>query len=469
MHYKKKPTENARRTLMDIKSRQTLNNAFNAFSILTVAIMVITLFVLLGPIIWRGIDAYIFNATIEHRKIELELFNRGKAITLQAEIDEVENYRQPLYIIMNSFEHELEQIIKSNPARGFKLEADYELFKNDILKLLGPRKNERQAVMMRDRYGQTRWDGAMKILHELQYIESWDYSRNEAVKTYSPREKLYHGTKLETAFKKYINEEYLTKMLMPSWTFYYGFLTDKSYDAHLYGGVWAEVLGTIYLTFGAMFLAIPIGVISAVYLVEYARDTKVVSFIRSCIGTLAGVPSVVFGLFGLACFISDESFLQISNSPSVAAGCATLALLILPTIIRASEEAIRAVPHTYKEGAVGLGASKWQTVSKVILPASLPGILTGIVISMGRAAGETAPIIFTAAVSVGKPLSLSEIFTQPTPALPWNIYNLCTEHEAVDEIRHVQYGMIFTLVAIVLILNLSAIFMRAKISKKLKG
>ena len=156
------------------------------------------------------------------------------------------------------------------------------------------------------------------------------------------------------------------------------------------------------------------------------------------------------------------------------AGSLTLALLILPVVIRASEEAIRAVPRTYKEAALSLGAGKWRTICTVILPAALPGILTGIVISMGRAAGETAPIIFTAAVSVGEPLSLLkakfwEVLSQPTPALPWNIYNLCTEHEAVDEIRHVQYGMVLTLVVLVLALNTVAIIMRARISKKLRG
>jgi len=146
-----------------------------------------------------------------------------------------------------------------------------------------------------------------------------------------------------------------------------------------------------------------------------------------------------------------------------------LGLLILPTVIRSAEEAIRAVPNMYREAALSLGASTWQALRTVILPAALPGILTGIVISMGRAAGETAPIIFTAAVSVGKPLSLWQTFTQPTPALPWNIYNLCTEHEAVDEIRHVQYGMVLTLVLLVLLLNLAAIMARARIARRLRG
>jgi phosphate transport system permease protein len=153
----------------------------------------------------------------------------------------------------------------------------------------------------------------------------------------------------------------------------------------------------------------------------------------------------------------------------VLAGSLTLALLILPTIIRASEEAIRAVPQTYKEAALSVGAGRWHTVLTVILPASLPGILTGIVISMGRAAGETAPIIFTAAVSMGKPLKLAQTLTQPTPALPWNIYNLCTEHEAVEQIRYVQFGMVMTLVLLVLLLNVTAIVLRARIAKKLRG
>ena len=195
------------------------------------------------------------------------------------------------------------------------------------------------------------------------------------------------------------------------------------------------------------------------------RD-RLVSMLRVCISTLAGVPSIVFGLFGLAFFINT---LHLSSSKSVLAGSATLALLILPTIIRSAEEALKAVPHTYKEAALSLGASQLRMVLTVLLPAALPGILTGIIISMGRAAGETAPIIFTAAVSVGQPLKLWETLSQPTPALPWNIYNLATEHQAVDEIRHVQFGMVLTLVLLVLLLNLAAILIRARISKKMRG
>jgi len=142
---------------------------------------------------------------------------------------------------------------------------------------------------------------------------------------------------------------------------------------------------------------------------------------------------------------------------------------VLPTVIRASEEAIAAVPRAYKEGAMALGAGRFRTVATVILPAALPGILTGIVISMGRAAGETAPIIFTAAVSVGQMVKPSEVLSQPTPALSWNLYNLCTEHEAVDDLRHVQFGVAATLVLIVLALNLAAILLRACVARRLKG
>jgi phosphate transport system permease protein len=283
-------------------------------------------------------------------------------------------------------------------------------------------------------------------------------------KVFEPRADEFKGTILEPLFV-YV-EDNIEEMLHPRTTFYWRFLFDKSTDAHFFGGIWPEVLGTLYLTLGAMLFAVPMGVIAAIYLVEYARETRAIQLLRTCISSLAGVPSIVFGLFGLAFFINT---IHVSESKSVLAGALTLAILVLPTVIRASEEAIRSVPHTYKEAALSLGASKWRTVATVILPAALPGILTSIVISMGRAAGETAPIIFTAAVSVGRPISILETTSQPTPALPWNIYNLCTEHEAVDEIRHVQYGMVLTLVLLVLLLNVAAIVMRARIAQKLRG
>jgi phosphate transport system permease protein len=282
--------------------------------------------------------------------------------------------------------------------------------------------------------------------------------------THTPRVERFRGTSLEPLFGAL--ERDARAMLRPRTTVYWRFLFDPSFDAHIFGGIWPELLGTIYLAVGAMLFAVPLGIVTAVYVAEYAGESSFVSMLRTCISSLAGVPSIVFGLFGLAFFINT---LHVSPSKSVLAGSLTLALLVLPTVIRASEEALKAVPATYKEAAMSLGASKWRAIATVILPAALPGVLTSIIISMGRAAGETAPIIFTAAVSVGKPLAIWQTLTQPTPALPWNIYNLATEHEAVDEIRHVQYGMVLTLVVLVLLLNLAAIILRARISRKMRG
>jgi phosphate transport system permease protein len=337
--------------------------------------------------------------------------------------------------------------------------------KKELQALLGPLPGVPRPMLMRDQYGQTRWDRAQAKLARVLYREEWDYSdpKRGGVRLMQSRAVDFAGTPLAGLFP--LLERDLSAMLLPRRTVYWQFLTDLSFDSHFFGGIWPELLGTFYLTVGAMLAAIPMGVIAAIYLTEYAVEGRIVSLLRTCISTLAGVPSIAFGLFGLAFFINT---LKVSNSKSVLAGSLTLALMILPTVIRAAEEAIRAVPHTYKEAALSLGASRWHTVVSVILPAALPGILTGVVISMGRAAGETAPIIFTAAVSVGKPLALWQVFSQPTPALSWNIYNLATEHEAVDEIRHVQYGLVLTLVSLVLLLNVAAIVVRARIAKRLR-
>jgi phosphate transport system permease protein len=365
--------------------------------------------------------------------------------------------------MLAAFEDELAELDASHRQA---LRPQLREVKERLAELLGPDPGVSEAVMLRQRYGQTRWDRARVKLAGILFAVKWDYSdpRRMGKKVLVPRRLAFAGTRLEPLFP-YL-ERNLKSMLRPRFVFYWRFLADRSLDAHFFGGIWPEILGTFYLTIGAMLLAIPFGVIAAVYLSEFAAAGRVVSLLRVCISTLAGVPSIVFGLFGLAFFINT---LGLSASKSVLAGSATLALLILPTIIRASEEALKAVPQTYREAALSLGASPLRMVLTVLLPAALPGILTGIIISMGRAAGETAPIIFTAAVSVGRPLKLWETLSQPTPALPWNIYNLATEHQAVDEIRHVQFGMVLTLVLLVLLLNLAAILLRARISKKMRG
>ena len=447
---------------MNLSTRKLLDKSFSGLGLSSIALMGITLVLILAPIIWNGSKAYIFKGTIEHRKVMFDHFDRGNYDKLANEKSDVNTTRNFIYQSLDNFDEEL-KLMDSSERRKYR--SEYREFKKQIKELLGPSPTDRKPVLIRQQYGQNRWDRTLIKLHEILYIQEWDYSNPDSMGELveRPRIEEYRGTALEAIFPYLENN--IESMMLPKWTFYWQFLTDKSKDAHIFGGIWPEVLGTIYLTLGAMLFALPLGIIAAIYLCEYSKDGKIISLIRICISTLAGVPSIVFGLFGLAFFLNT---IQVSESKSVLAGALTLSLLILPTIIRSSEEAIMAVPRSYKEGALGLGASRWKTVVTIILPAALPGILTGTVISMGRAAGETAPIIFTAAVSVGAPITLLGTLTDPTPALPWNIYNLCTEHEAVDEIRHVQYGMVFTLVAIVLLLNLVAITMRAKISKKLR-
>lgn len=449
---------------MKLETRRILDKSFSGLGFLSIFLLSASLIIALGPIFVRGIGAFIFKGTVEFRRLNYQQFNRGDNDSLLRQLGAAKPYREKAFNMLTQFEKQVEDEEIPNAHEYIQ---DLREIERLLHELLGPAPGESEPVMMRDRYGRTRWDKAKETLHSILYMEKWDYSNPDAMgkKVLMPRVEEYKGTSIAALFP-YL-EENLEQMLQPRLTFYWQFLTDASFDSHLFGGIGAEVLGTLYLVLGTMLFAIPIGVISAVYLAEFSKETgKFIGLIRTFISTLAGVPSIVFGLFGLAFFINT---VKVSNSKSVLAGSLTLALLVLPTIIRAAEEAIRAVPRTYKEAALSLGAGKLRTVLTVILPAALPGILTGIVISMGRAAGETAPIIFTAAVSVGRPLSLLQTMNQPTPALPWNIYNLVTEHEAVEQIRHVQFGMVFTLVLVVLLFNLAAIILRARISKKLRG
>jgi phosphate transport system permease protein len=448
---------------MELKTRRILDRSFTGMGYASIVFLALALLVLLLPIFIRGIGAFVFRGTVEFRRLNYEQFARGDKATLEADLAEATLARKPVYDFLQAFS---DQLYDEAIPDSYRYEKPFRDLRRSIEALLGPKPGQDRPVMMRDQYGKTRWDQVEKQLNWILFEETWDHSKEGAMgaRVLTSRVEFYKGTALEGLFPYF--EHNIKKMMRPELTFYWQFLFDKSFDAHFFGGIWPELLGTFYLVLGTMILAIPCGVIAAIYLTEFSRPGKMVSLLRTFISTLAGVPSIVFGLFGLAFFINT---LRVSQSKSVLAGSFTLALLVLPTIIRASEEAIMAVPSTYKEAALSLGASRMRMVLTVILPAALPGILTGIVISMGRAAGETAPIIFTAAVSVGQPLKLLETFSQPTPALPWNIYNLVTEHEAVEQIRHVQFGMVFTLVLLVLLLNLSAILLRARISKRLRG
>ncbi len=443
---------------MRLSTRKLLDRSFSGLGVFSIALMAAALVILLGPIFVRGVRAFVFRGTVEYRHVMLDKFGRGDRAAIERELAAAMEARQKVYDAIAQFEEDRAQ------RREYR--SGLRDLKDSIRALLGPLPDDARPALLRDQYGQTRWDRAKVKLHDVLCRVEYDYSdpTGMGVPVDVPRVEDFKGTSLEPLFG-YI-EQNLAAMLHPRLTVYWRFLFDESYDAHFFGGIWPAVLGTLYLTVGAMLIAAPLGIVAAIYLAEYAGGGPLISMLRTCISTLAGVPSIVFGLFGLAFFINA---LHVSPSKSVLAGSLTLALLVLPTVIRASEEAIRAVPHTYKEAALSLGAGRWHTIVTVILPAAIPGVLTSIIISMGRAAGETAPIIFTAAVSLGKPLKLWETLSQPTPALPWGIYNLCTEHQAVDEIRHVQYGMVLTLIVLVLLLNIAAIVLRAKVSRKLRG
>jgi phosphate transport system permease protein len=237
------------------------------------------------------------------------------------------------------------------------------------------------------------------------------------------------------------------------------FLTEPPRDSMTKGGIMPAILGTMYLTVGAIVVALPLGVVSAVYLSEYAKQGPVVRIIRIGINCLAGVPSIIFGLFGLGLFVV---FLHFGSS--ILSGALTLGFLILPTIIGASEEALKSVPQTFREASLGLGVSKWQTILRVVIPNALPGILTGSILGIGRAAGETAPIMFTAAAFFTAKLPTS-IFDE-VMALPYHVYVLATAGTHIEETRPLQYGTIVVLVALVLGVDLIAIIIRSYIRKK---
>jgi phosphate transport system permease protein len=233
------------------------------------------------------------------------------------------------------------------------------------------------------------------------------------------------------------------------------FITQVPRKAMTAGGVAPAIVGTFYLTLGAMVFSIPLGLACAIYLSEYSPQSFIVNIIRISINNLAGVPSVVFGLFGLAIFVKYFGF-----GVSILSGSLTLGIMVLPSIISAAQEALMAVPQSYREASLALGATLWETIRKVVLPSALPGILTGVILSIGRVAGETAPILFTAATfyTRGYPDSIfSEVM-----ALPYHIYALMTEGVHPEEQTSIAYGCALILLILVLTMSVLAIILRQR-------
>jgi len=237
------------------------------------------------------------------------------------------------------------------------------------------------------------------------------------------------------------------------------FLSDMPRQGMRAGGIFPAIVGTVYLVMGAIIFALPIGLLAAIYLSEYSKDNLLTRLIKLAIVNLAGVPSVVYGLFGLALFVVFFKF-----GASIISGSLTLGIMILPVIITTSREALESVPYSFREVSLSLGASKWQTIRHIVLPNAIPGILTGTILGLGRAAGETAPILFTVAAFY-LPRLPDSIFDQAM-ALPYHLYVISTQVPNVDE--KIRYGTAFVLLVLVLFMNLVAIIIRYKFRKKKK-
>jgi phosphate transport system permease protein len=240
--------------------------------------------------------------------------------------------------------------------------------------------------------------------------------------------------------------------------------TSVAYSA---GGVWPCIVGTALLVIGSMIFALTVGICSAIYLSEYSHNSRFIRLIRIAILNLAGVPSIVFGLFGFGLFV-----IFLHWNVSLLSGWFTLGLMILPAIITASEESLRAVPKGLREGSLALGATKWQTVRKNVLPYALPGILTSSILGISRVAGETAPIMFTAAYALRDEMPWqvqrwTDFVFQGVMALPYHIYVVSSKIPQNEYTERMQYGAACILLLLVFVIALASILLREKARKRL--
>ena len=239
------------------------------------------------------------------------------------------------------------------------------------------------------------------------------------------------------------------------------FLTKAPEEGMTKGGIFPAIVGTFYLIVGSSIISFPIGIMSGIYMNEYATNGKVVRFIRIMTNNLSGVPSVVFGLYGMSLFVNALGW-----GDSIIAGSFTLALMSLPLIIRTTEEALKSIDDSFRHGSLALGATKLQTIRRVVLPMAFPNIITGLILSVGRVSGETAPILFTVAAYF-LPQLPGSIFDQ-CMALPYHLYVISTSGTDIEASRGMAYGTALVLIAIVLVVNLLANLLRNYFAKKVK-
>ena len=239
------------------------------------------------------------------------------------------------------------------------------------------------------------------------------------------------------------------------------FLTTAPKDGMTAGGIWPAIVGTFYLMIGSALFAFPVGVMSGIYMNEYAPKGWIVRFIRMMTNNLSGIPSIVFGLFGMALFVNYMGF-----GDSILAGSLTLGLLCVPLVIRTTEEALKAIPDTLREGSRALGATKLQTIWHVILPMAMPNVITGLILALGRVSGETAPILFTCAAYFLPQLPTSIL--DQCMALPYHLYVISTSGTDMEAQLPLAYGTALVLIIIILFVNLLANALRKYFEKKVK-
>ncbi len=224
------------------------------------------------------------------------------------------------------------------------------------------------------------------------------------------------------------------------------------------GGIFPAILGTLMVTLVTAVLAVPMGMFAAIYLNEYAKQNRITRLIRLSIRNLSGVPSIVYGLFGVILFVNIMHF-----GTSVLSAGLTLGLMTLPWTITAGEEALKTIPNSYREGALALGATKWQAIRTNVLPYALPGMLTGTVLGLARAAGETAPIMFTGAAFYLPVLPKS--FLDQFMALPYHLYVMATQHHSISQVRPLAYGTALVLLLLILLMNLTVVIIRYRLRR----
>jgi phosphate transport system permease protein len=545
---------------MNQRTRIQLDHLFTAATGASILLLLLVLIAVLGPMVYRGGSAVFFSGTVEFRRMQRDLFERGDRMALETEIAQTQEFRRRIYAMIEEFKKGMDIEGMSSQVRDIyrdfgeelrqrdvptqqytrlreltrrirdKLEAAFQsqdvdeirrvvnevlqyaddpqlkdtsvaklfeiarnflqaaqrtdlakhheyaaalqeveqiLFHSDDMPgLLGPRPDEPLPLLVMLRYGATRWDQAEKLLDRLLWVEQWVQAEpGEPLQMQrKPRAELF-----PESFRPLFSyvEQNAPRMLNPRFTAYWQYFKDDNANSHYFGGIGPEILGTMLITIVGMLFVIPLGIISAAYLVECASDGWVMRIIRMGINTLAGVPSIVFGLFGLAFFVLFLfPLLGFEPRPCILAASMTLAVLTLPVMIRASEEAIRAVPQIYKEGSLALGASRFHTFVRVTLPAALPGILTGVILSLSRIAGETAPILFTGAVSLG---AVPHSIFDPTRTLSYGSYDMAVGDRLATMVPHNQYGMVVTLILLILVLNGITIVLRGRVFKKLRG